>query len=89
MIAPLFYARLGLRKYASIAINGSTRGLRIYASIAINRLIQNGGSFLVFSSDRFSLLSFRRCLYCEKLLYCSKFVGWEGRELCYLVIDKL
>ena len=41
MIAPLFYARLGLRKYASIAINGSTRGLRIYASIAINRLIGN------------------------------------------------
>ena len=38
MIAPLFYARLGLRKYASIAINGSTRGLHIYASIAINRL---------------------------------------------------
>ena len=38
MIAALLYVRLGVRKYDSIAIIGSTCGLRIYVSTAINQL---------------------------------------------------
>ena len=37
-IAALLYVSLRLRKYASMAINGSTHRLRIYASIVINQL---------------------------------------------------